>query len=209
MISYTTLSALTQSKVYPFLLEVIYLRYIYGTVIINISTSFPLIRIIPLSSSSSIMIWINAWVCKYLPHNYLTMRHLWRLKALTQALRLGIRHISYQGRCVVYDQQLLLFLWQFCIFYILEKNGKIVPHHIIIWLGCVGLVFQMCFGGAAVLSNFILHQLLLFEIFSLILSYIAGSWNNVSHGTNKALGFISCGCLIAYKGMKNLLHCQL
>ena len=149
------------------------------------------------------------YLCKYFPLPYLPLRQLWKSKYPTQKLQSGTRHLPYKWCRVVYFHQLWFLFWKFCLFYLLEICGTLGPHIIILLWGCVVLVVQMCYRGAAVLSNFRLHWILLLQKFSCLLSYISGSWHNVSNGPNQDLGLISCVCLVTNKGTEMLSHCQL
>ena len=88
---------------------------------------------------------IMSWWCKWLPHPYLPLHQWWKSKALTQALWLGMQHNIYQWCRIVYFYQLTLFLWKFCLFYILETGGSLVPHRILLCWWCMGLVVKICY----------------------------------------------------------------
>ena len=65
------------------------------------------------------------------------------------------------------------------------------------------------FRGAVVLAWLKLHWLLLFQIFSFLISWIYGSWNNIQYGPNQSLSLLSYGCLYSHKGIYILLHFRL
>ena len=171
-----------------------------------ISVGLPLIQDITLSYSSSILVWINVLgvsiIATSLPSSVSIVEFI--STDLSTVVGDETSYLSMAPYFLLPPYNILPL--GFFLSSLWETGGTPGPHYILILLDLMCIMVKLCCGDEYVLSPLRQHRLFLLQIFPCLISWIYGSWHNVSYGTNQAIGFISYECLDARKWMQNLLH---